>query len=495
VWQYNSEPDPNLGGVAPNLWQGRVFGGGSAVNAMVYCRGSSSVFDEWAEISGNTGLAWNSLLDDFKATSHYTYQPANYTQVVNTSVYGTGPLEVSRSSFLTGFDIPFANAMQSELGLQQVDMTDGTGIGVELGLDTIRVSNRTRSYALNTFGWLMGNRPNVNLISNAWVQRIGFSKSTARNVTYINTVTNKTSTISADEVIVSAGAINTPKLLMLSGVGPKDALSALHIPVVANIPAIGSNLYDHHYSAIEFQVTDNITTVWQWSENVTEAAIAEQQYASDASGPLGINNGATYGAFRLPDSVFEGLNDTFYTSIPSDRPHVLFEFGTTRFPFINTPNISIVATWATLVQPEATGYLTINSTNYQDPPVIHSNFYGSPNDKAAIMFAYKKLRSLLQSSFTKPYIVQEIFPGEDVTTDAEIWAAIQQSAESFHHPVGTVALGTVLDSNWRIKGLKNIRVVDSSAIPTPPTCHPQADVYAIAHRAARDIARVDGIAI
>jgi len=491
IWEYNSQPDPNLGGQTPNLWQGRAFGGGSAVNAMLHCRGASSVFDSWAEISGNDGLAWDSLLQDFKATTHYTYQPAKYSEVVNTSVYGDGPLEVSRSSGLTGFDLPFAQALQSKLDLQQVDFSDGTGIGVGLGLETIRVSNRTRSYALNTFGWQMGNRPNVQLIHSAWVQHIGFSNKTARNVTYINTLNNRTYTINAKEIIVSAGAINSPKLLMLSGVGPKVKLSALNIPVVADIPAIGSNLYDHHYSVIEVEVTSNVETVWQWSNNATEAALAQAEYAANASGPLGWNNGAVFGCGRLPDSVFKEGNDSYYPSIPQDRPQVLYEYGTA--PFLQpAPNVSIVAAWATLVQPEATGHLTLNSSDYRDPPLIYSNYYGSASDKAAIMYAYKELRSILQSDYVKPLIVREVFPGANVTTDAQIWQAIQQSAGSFHHAVGTVALGTVLDRNWRIKSLKGIRVVDSSALPTPPTCHPQADVYAIAHRAAHDIAQADG---
>ena len=492
VWLYNSQPDPNLGGRAPMLWQGHILGGGSAVNGMLYCRGASSVFDEWAQISGNDGLAWDSLLQDFKATTHYTYQPADFSQVVNDTVYGDGPLEVSRSSGLTGFDIPFANAFKSALGIQQVDLTDGTGIGLDMGLETIRVSNRTRSYALNTYGYKMANRPNVQIIHGAWVQQIGFSNKIARNVTYSDIVSNDTNTIHAKEIIVSAGAINSPKLLMLSGVGPKDQLSALNIPIVADVPRIGSNLYDHHYSVIEVEVTDDVQTVWQYIQNATGAALAREEYATNASGPLGWDNGDLYVAVRLPDSVFGATDNAYYPSIPPDRPQVLYEYGTA--PFLQpAPNASIVAAWATLVQPEATGHISLNSSDYHDPPLIYSNYYGSAGDKAAIMYAYKQLRSILKSDDMKSVVVREIFPGPNVTTDAEIWQAIQQTAMSFHHVVGTVALGTVLDRDWRIKGLKGIRVVDSSAIPTLPTCHPQADVYAIAHRAARDIARADGV--
>ncbi|KAI8625040.1 choline dehydrogenase [Xylariaceae sp. FL1651] len=494
AWFYYSEPDPNLGGLTPNVAQGKGFGGGTAINALGYCRGAASVFDEWADISGNPGLAWKSLLHDFEATTHYTFQPAGYDQFVNETVFGSGPIEISRSSFLTGLEIPFTSALKSVLDLPEVSTVDGTGIGVDLSLGTIRVSNRTRSYARNTFGWMMADRPNVQLLPNSWVQQIGFNGNTAKDVTYINTMTNETKTVEATEVILAGGAINSPKLLMQSGVGPAEVLTSLGINVVADIPEIGKNLWDHHYSYIEFQVTDDIYTWWQIMTNATESAIAPAQYAQNGAGPLGSNNGEAYGALRLPDSAFgEGIDATHYLSLPSDRPHVLYEFSTVPFRQ-PAPNVSIAAAWVALVQPEASGYLTINSSSYVDAPLVYSNYYGSAADKAAVQYAYKQLRGdILESEFMRPYRIREVWPGSNVTTDDQIWAAIQQSASSFHHPMGTIALGTVVDEHWRIKGLKGIRVVDSSTLPKMPTCHPQASIYAVAHRAARDIVRDDRI--
>lgn len=252
MWDYYTEPVPSLGGLTPNLWQGRILGGSSGINAMIYCRGASSVFDEWAEISGNEGLAWESLLEDFRATTHYEDEPVPYSQVVDTSVMGDGPLAISRGRELVEFDVPFADALKSTLNLPEIDLIDGTGLGVSFGLQSIRASNRTRSYAYNTYGYLMANRPNVQILHNAWVQRIGFSDQTAQNVTYTDTLNNQTYVINSKEIIVAAGTLNSPHLLMLSGVGPQDQLSALKIPVVADILEVGSNLYDHHYSVMQF---------------------------------------------------------------------------------------------------------------------------------------------------------------------------------------------------------------------------------------------------
>ncbi|KAL5356052.1 hypothetical protein BJX96DRAFT_171244 [Aspergillus floccosus] len=493
-WNYTAEPDPNLNGNVIGLAQGRVFGGGTAVNGMAYCRGASSVFDEWAEIYGNDGLAWASFLDDFKATAHYRYQPADYCQITNRTAYGKGPLEVSQMSGLTGFDVPFATAVQDALGLDEVDLTDGTGIGLDYGLSSIEAHDRVRSYARTTFGELIERRTNVDMIPGAWVHHIGFEGNKAVNVTYLHTGSNEMRTVRGKEVIVSGGAINTPKLLMLSGVGPKERLSELGIAVVADIPAIGRKMYDHPFAILELEVTPNIKTFWQWLMNDTANAIATAQYERNRSGPLGWNNGYVYAAHRLPDSVWEDarVDGSHYTSLPADRPHVLIEYSTV--PFMGAAaEFSAVTAWTSLVQPEAAGSVTLRSADYRDNPVIHTNYYGSDADKVAIQYSWKQLREILKDDRVQPYVIREFFPGPEVTSDEQIWAAIQSQSFSFRHPVGTVPLGEALEKNWRIKGLKGIRVVDSSAFPFPSTCHPQATVYALAHRAARDIRAADRV--
>lgn len=457
---------------------------------MAYCRGARSVFNEWATISGNPGLAWNSLLEDFKATSHYEFQPADYEQYVNLSASGNGPLEVSRTSAYTGFDVPFISTLKAGLGVEEVDMLDGTGIGLDLGIAAINAGERTRSYARNAFGSLIETRRNAQMIPNAWVTKVGFRGKKATSVSYVNTLNGKKTTLAAKEVIVTAGAVNTPQLLMLSGVGPKSKLTELGIPVVADIPAVGTNLYDHPVAVVMLEVTPEVKTVWQWAFNETEKVIAEQQYAANRSGPLGWNNGFVYAATRVPDAVFAGVNATHYTSLPADRPHIIWEY--TTVPFKQVTNTSLVTAWVSLVQAEDPGYVTIPSKDYKDDPLIFSNYYGSPADKKAIIWAYKKMREMMASEEMQSVVVQEAYPGSNVpNTDEEVWKAIQNASFSFHHPLGTAALGKVLDSDWRVKGLQGIRVVGAAAFPGPPSCHPMADVYAIAHRAARDIQAAD----
>lgn len=203
-------------------------------------------------------------------------------------------------------------------------------------------------------------------------------------------------------------------------------------------------------------------------------------------------NGDVSAGLRAPDSVFEAVNSSYYLSIPEDRPQIMYQYATT--PFLpNSPNVSIIGAFASVVQPEESGYIALNSSDYRDPPLIYSNYYGSEGDKAAILYGYRQLLSIFRSDDLQDFIVEELFPGPDVTTDEQMWEAIQQGAQSWHHPVGTTALGTVLDRNWRVKGLEGIRVVGSSAMPTLPTSAIQAAVYALAHRAALDIVEADGI--
>lgn len=455
---------------------------------MAYCRGAASVFDEWATISGNDGLAWESLFQDFLEVSHYTDPPTvEYDQYVNLTAYGDGPLEVSRSSGLTGFEGPFSQSVQHELGLRQVDMNDGTGIGIDRGVSSVFAQNRTRSYARSAYMPLLEGRTNVQILYNSWVSNIEFSGNRAVGVTYQSN--DETHTIKATEVIISAGAINTPKLLMLSGVGPKDHLEYLGIPVVTDMPEIGANLQDHALSIIELLVTPEVLTVWQWSMNSTEEVLSDQLYKTNASGPLGWVDGFAYATFRIPDSVWEGLDGVHYTTLPEDRPHALIQF--TTIPFLPGVNSSAVTAWASLVQPEASGSVILQSADYRDDPLINSNYYGTKADKAAILWAYKKLRAIMRQDPVRQLITEEFYPGSSVTTDDEIWAAIQNQTYSFRHPVGTVALGSALDSNWRLRGLDGIRVVDSSTFPFPTTCHPQSVLYALANRAAKDILNAD----
>jgi len=492
MWLYFAEPDAGIAGRSENLVQGRCLGGGSGVHAMLYCRGAASVFDEWAQISGNPGLKWNSMLQSFRATTHWTDEASiKYKQPVNTAMFGHGPLEISRQRELLAFDKPFADKLQKEFNLPEIDSVSGVAIGVSQSVESIRASNRTRSYAYNTFGYLASTRPNFKLLTGAWASKIGFTGKTADSVVYNDTATGTMKTIRAKEIILASGTIKTPQLLMLSGVGPADTLKKFNIPLVQDSPQVGQNMYDHHYAVLQYAATPEEGTVWQWHDNATRAAIERAKYAKNGDGLLGTNDGDVYGALRLPDSVFEGTG-SFHKNLPADRPHMIYEYTTTPF-LANSPNVSIIALFMAVVQPESKGYTTLATADYRDAPKIFSNYWGTPGDRAAVTYGYKQVRSLMGSPELSNFTTQELFPGVQATSDDDIWSAIQQSSQSWHHPVGTAAIGSVLDANWRVKGVKGLRVVGMAAAPKITTCGTQATAYAIGHRAAVDIAKADGV--
>ena len=127
---------------------------------------------------------------------------------------------------------------------------------------------------------------------------------------------------------------------------------------------------------MEFEVTPEVQTLWQYTENATFAAIAEEEYKNNGSGPLGVPNGAAFAVYRAPDSVFEAVNDTFHTSLPADRGHLLFQYSSSTFQ-ATTPNVSIISPFVGLVQPQDPGHMLLASADYRDDPLIYSNYYGS----------------------------------------------------------------------------------------------------------------------
>ncbi|KAF2219777.1 choline dehydrogenase, partial [Elsinoe ampelina] len=494
AFNYTSQPEPFLNGNAPVLDQGRGFGGGSAINYMGHCRGAASIFDEWAEISGDEGLRFENLLSSFLATSYYNEEPIDFDPHLNLSAYGNGPLELVVRNDDVNAEQRFIDAFSTSLSLPWTDLNDGTGLGVATATLGIRASNRTRIHAGQAFGWLMGSRPNVALLHDAHVTHIGFRHRRAHTVTYTNPADPaQTRTLRPKEVILAAGAISSPKLLMLSGVGPAWHLREKHIPVVLDVPELGRNLRDHHFAFLEYEVTDEVETLWRYERDAEFAAQINAEYARvPAQGPVGEPNGAAFAVVRAPDEVFAGLNSTFHVDLPADRGQLLMQVGTVAFrPRDNFTNV--VSPFVAVVQPEESGYVLLNTSDWRDDPLIFSNYWGSEGDKRAIKWGWERLRRVFEESEAlKPILVRELWPGKNVTRDEDVWDVIRQGASSFHHPIGTNSLGKVVEGNtFRVKGLKGIRVVDSSTFPYSTGCHPMNVVYGYAHHAAQKIKEQD----
>ncbi|KAI1501082.1 hypothetical protein F5X99DRAFT_383798 [Biscogniauxia marginata] len=497
-WNFTEVPQPSLGGASPRLHQGHAFGGGSAINFMSYCRGARSVFDEWADVSGIEQLGWDSIVHDFRRSANlFVPDPLPYEQPVNKSVYsGDGPVSVSfdRLDRLSMLEPDFWNAWLNDprQPAEPADLTGGTGIGlVKGGPHAVRNSDGTRSYAWPSYGYRAAGRPNAKLLHSSRVIKINFGEGSgetpkAVGVDYVPDGGASVVTATGREVIVSAGAINSPRLLLLSGIGPESHLRDVGIPVVKDSPEVGSNLRDHHMVATIFQVPPDIITASSLLTNETLFAALQAEYQSTGGGPLSEPGPQSSGFVteRVPDAVLRGFEPeadvSFYLGLPADRPMLAYQYAAASF-LPQFADLNAATAFVALVQPEASGTVRLGSPDWRDDPLVDTNYFGSAADLAVARYGYERLLNVTRSGLLARVNVGEVFPGPDLTTSE----AFRQIAQTFHHPVGSVALGRALDSGFRVKGVDGLRVVDSSAFPVITTCHTQASVYALAEVAAR----------
>lgn len=493
-WNFTETPQASLGGISPPLHQGHTLGGGSAINFMAYCRGAPSVYDEWASSSGNEDLAWGNILGNFKNSANlFVPDPLPYQQPINSSVYSeTGPVCVSyeRSDRLSKLEPAYWDAWinDPENPAQPEDLTSGIGIGlVKGGPHAVRSSNGTRSYAWSSYGISASARENVKILTDSRAIKINFNNDTGEDpnavgVDYVSGPENTITSVRGREIIVSAGAINSPRLLLLSGIGPRDELESLGIPVVADSPEVGLNFRDHHVATTIFQVPQDIITFSQLS-NETLLAELESEYKSTGGGLLsepGLQ-ASTFLTERVPDDVLDsfGVNVSYHKGLPKDRPFLAYQYvAIASFPGFEDANA--VTVLSALVQPEGSGNVKLASANWSDDPIIDSHYFATPADLAIARYGYDRLLNITRSPAFAHINIGEILPGNLTTEEA-----FQQGARTYHHPTGAVSLGKVLDSEFRVRGVRGLRVIDSSAIPAITTCHMQAPVYALAESAAK----------
>ncbi|KAI0377863.1 putative GMC oxidoreductase [Hypomontagnella monticulosa] len=486
-WNFTSTPQATLNGLTPPLYQGNGLGGGTAINIMAYCRGASSVFDEWADLSGIRGLRWENLVKYFEKSSNlFVPSDRDYEQEIDTEHFDNDHVNVSYESTRqrVPIDSAFVNTWISH-GAHDVDLTSGEGIGMMVGgPHSINPVNATRSYALPAYGFQLAARPNIQILHDRRVVKINFKGTQAVGIDYVDLADNTTYTIKSKETILSAGAVNSPRLLLLSGVGPKHHLEELGIPVVADNPEVGWNFFDHHYVVMMFNATPSIVTDTQLEDPILLAPFLAE-YKENATGPLSTPGGASFFTERLSDELLEslGVNVSFPKGLPKDRPHLLYQYGSAAI--LPAPeNSNTISVFSALVQPEASGSVRLRSSDWRDEPLLDTAYFSSESDMAIALYGYKRLLSMMRSETMWPVIVNEIYPGYNVTSDTDIKAALMKAARSFRHPAGTCSLGKVLDRSFGVKGTQNLRVVDSSAVPRLPTCHLQAPVYALAEFAA-----------
>lgn len=481
-WQYPGEPDASRHSRVARWGAGKVLGGGSSINAMTWTRGNPLDFDNWAA-EGATGWSYADVLPFFKKAE-------TFDQGANTWRGGDGPQHVSRLRVDHPMTERFLHAAV-EVGFDLLEDLNGER---QDGVSKGQFSQERGIRDSTSRAYLRGARRRRNLIvhTHAVAHRVVFDGTRAIGVEY-RSKRGLESVLARREVILAAGALASPKLLMVSGVGPREGLERHGITLVAESPAVGKNLQEHAYAGSMFY-------------GVTEPTLNR-----DARSPWRIIKHALNFLLFRRGPVTSGFSHAMVFALTDPQLNVpqteiiFAPFGVVGrarpasdgldaeviehdshdmqlFP-VNTVTVA-----PAMLHPKGRGEVRLRSSDPEDPPLIDHELLGHPDDVRALIRSCRLVREIFGTSVLKPVVVNEILPGDDVNTDEEWESYLRRAAHGGYHTVGTCKMGigsdTVVDPELRVRGVDGLRVVDASVIPTLPSGHTNAAVIMIAEKAA-----------
>lgn len=454
--------------------RGKVLGGSSTTNAMMYVRGNRADFDDW-EAAGNPGWGYNSVLPYFLKSENVTIPELQGSPFHSTS----GPMKVSYARYFTpARDDILAAGMEFGLPLRDYNGIIQNGIGL-----TQLTTDGSRRYSTGkAFLDPIRHRRNIFIYKESHVTKVIINPMTkkALGVEFVRKGRQRR-VFAVKEIILSAGSINTPQLLMLSGVGPREHLIKHNIPVIADLP-VGKNLQDHNLVGIQFLLNQQVNIINSLFLNST----AILRYAQNLSGILTTNGVDALAFFNLMK------NDL---SPPEIQFHV-----TTLTP--NPRNLPIFVIGVTLLDPESVGVVRLNTTNPFDPPLINPNYYGAKRDfirtvaglQAAINFMSQKALQKYEPRLITTN-VPTCTPFLQINLEAYLDCYVKFHTKTIYHPVGTAKMGpvsdptAVVDSDLQVHGIQHLRVIDASIMPKITRGNTNAPVIMIGEKGADIIKR------
>ncbi len=468
-WNYQTEPESNLAQRQINLARGRMLGGCSAINGMVYIRGQREDYDDWAAL-GNVGWSYDDMLPLFKRSESHWGGANEYHG-------GDGLHAVSKvASTLPVSDAFIAAAAQA--GIPRNDDFNGSS---QEGVGYFDTSTSAGRRVTSATAFLRGALPkNLTILTNFDVHRLCFEGDRVTGVTgYYRSSSRSAATLTAEqEVILSAGAFNSPKLLELSGIGAADRLRPLGIDVVADVPAVGENFQDHCHNYIYYGAKDCITyhdLAMTW-----RAPLTAFSYLFKRSG-IFANPAALVGAFVRVD---EG----------ADRPDAQIHFSAGAGENQADGSLkSVRGVCASIckLRPDSRGAVHIRSAEFDALPAIQAGFLKEASDLDFQVRALKKLREIFSQPALQDMLGEEFPTTACYQSDEELRAGIPQFAESVHHPVGTCRMGVddeaVVSPDLRVNGVSGLRVADASIFPKLISGNTHATCMAIGEKVAQSV--------
>ncbi len=467
-WDYDTAPEPHLHNRA--LWwpRGRVLGGSSSINAMCYVRGVAADYDDWVA-QGASGWDWNSVLPYFKR--------AENNQRGADALHGSdGPLHVSDLRYSNPLSHSFIDAGRQAGHPVNHDFNGPSQLG--FGLYQVTQKDGARCSSAVAYLRPIRDRPNLTVVTGALVSRVTIDRGRATGVVYA-AGGKAFHQPASSEVLLCGGAINSPQLLKLSGVGPASELRRHDIDVAVDAAQVGENLQDHLDVCTLRHSTQRVTY-----DRLSDARVAFDYYLRGRRGP-GTSNVAEAGAFVRSRLATDSRADIQLHFVPA----MLDDHGRRRLPGDG------YTLHACFLQPRSRGRVTLASGQASDKARIHANYLSDAEgfDLKMMVECAKLSRELLAQPAFDHVRGDPIFPARDDLDDAGLEEFVRSKAETVYHPVGTCRMGSdaasVVDPQLRVRGVEGLRVVDASVMPTLPTGNTNAPTIMIAERAADLIRR------
>lgn len=463
-WNYYTQPEPQLNNRKLYWPRGKVLGGSSSINAMCYCRGHRKDYDLWQKL-GNLGWSYKDVLP-------YFIKSENNHRITNDFHGNAGPLQVSDLIYHNQLSDTFLEACQQQAYNSTNDFNGSHQQG--FGMYQVTQKNGRRSSSSQAYLKVVKSRKNLTVWTNSNCQKIILKDSRAIGVE-IKKEGKALKIYARKEVVLSGGALNSPHLLMLSGIGAAQHLEKHEIKVNLDLKGVGENLQDHL----------DVSLVQRCSKNVTYDTLSELkaavQYLLFKNG-AGTSNAAEAGGFLKTDLNNEQWPDLQFHFIPA----IVNDHGR---------NTSIPGNGYTLhmcyLRPESRGKLELASSSPQQPIKIFANYLSNPNDLKYMKKGFEIQRKIFSSQAFDQYRDEEIFPGKEAQSEKQIEEFIRNMAETIYHPVGTCKMGNdawaVVDKSLKVHGIESLRVVDASIMPNLISGNTNAPTIMIAEKISDEI--------
>ncbi|KAJ3565821.1 hypothetical protein NP233_g7394 [Leucocoprinus birnbaumii] len=496
-WNFTTTPQDALNGRTIPYPRGHILGGTSSINAMFYTRGSADDYDRWARITGDPGWSWLKLFPYFLKHEHWSppAEPRNTTGQFNPLVHGfNGKTLTSLPGHLQSIDsktIAAANELGGDFKFN-LDMNSGSPLGTVWFQGTIGNGERSSSATSYLTDDVLS-RSNLHVLLDTRAIRLIASGNTSSTPAFrqveLSSNGNQTIVQATKEVLLSAGAIGSPYILLHSGIGDTQELNSLGIKPLVNLPSVGKNLTDHPVFNATWRA-NTTDTIDNLSTNATLFAEALNEWITERQGPL-VNEGFGNNILwqRLPPNS-SALKSNSDPSAGPTSPHLeilIVNGGSTEEARVGAGLI--------VVSPSSRGTIKLASSNPSDAPLIDPGFMTNPLDRTIAREALRKARVFFSAKAWNGYVLDEASPTAGASTDDEIDAVLRDNIISIWHPVGTAAMSSshatygVVNPDLKVKNVQGLRVVDASVMPFITSAHTQTPVYVIAERAADLILR------